>query len=136
MRRPCGSEPLNRVRHARRELTPAERTLWAHLCSRRLGGLKFRRQVWLGPYIADFFCAEAKLVVEVDGDTHAGQMQYDELRTAWLRSEGFRVVRFANEDVINNIEGVIEQLLMEIPSPSRLASPTGPLPLPVRERGA
>ena len=137
MRRPEGSEPLNRVRAARREMTAAERRLWSHLRARQLAGCKFRRQVWVGPFIADFFCAEAKLIVEVDGETHATQHDYDQRRTAWLAREDFPVVRFANSDVMENIEGVLEQLLTEIPSPShaRLRGP-GPLPLPSRERGA
>jgi very-short-patch-repair endonuclease len=135
MRRPDGAEPLKRVRAARREQTPAERLLWSHLRSRQLGGWKFRRQVWVGRFIADFLCAEAKLIVEVDGDTHAVQVNYDESRTAWLRSEGFRVVRFSNFDVMENVEGVLHRLLADLPSPSQPAAPAGPLPLPFRERG-
>ena len=130
MRRPVDDTSLGRVRAARRDSTPAERKLWSKLRARQLGGLKFRRQVWLGTYIADFFCAEAKLVVEVDGDTHAAQVGYDQRRTEWVAREGFRVIRFANRDVLNNIEGVIQQLLLELPSPSQSDEPTGPLPLP------
>ena len=85
--------------------------------------------------MVDFFCAGAKLVVEVDGDTHAGQIAYDERRTGWLKAQGFRVVRFANREVMQNIAGVIEELMRSLPSPSHSAAPSGPLPLPFRERG-
>ena len=121
MRRPKPDEPdsLERVRGARQESTPAERKLWAYLRARQLGGYKFRRQVWLGPFIADFFCSEAKLVIEVDGDTHAFQEGYDRRRTAWLAGEGFRVVRVTNADVMQNIQGVVEHLMEALPSPSR-----------------
>ena len=76
MRRPDSDQPesLTRVREARRDFTPAERRLWSKLRSRQLQGHKFRRQVWLGPFVADFFCAEAGWVVEVDGETHASQL--------------------------------------------------------------
>ena len=81
--------------------------------------MKFRCQVWLGLFIADFFCAEAKLIVEVDGDTHADQIVYDQRRTNWLTSEGFRLVRVTNADVLDNIEGVLEQIASLLPSPSQ-----------------
>src|SRR5688500_11778894 len=86
LKRPDPGEPstLIRAREARRGSLPAERKLWSRLRSRQLNGAKFRRQVWLGPFIADFFCADAKLIVEVDGDSHAGQTAYDERRTKWL----------------------------------------------------
>ena len=121
MRRPNSDEAdsLARVRGARRDATPAEQKLWAKLRSRQLNGRKFRRQVWLGPFIADFFCAEAGLVVEVGGDTHASQIDYDHVRTAWLMREGFRVVRVANADVMRNIDGVLEFIASYFPSPSQ-----------------
>jgi very-short-patch-repair endonuclease len=119
VRRPDEPDSLARVRGARREATPAERKLWAKLRSRQLHGHKFRRQVWLGPFIADFFCAESKLIVEVDGDSHASQVEYDQRRTAWLGREGFRVVRVTNADVMQNIDGVLEYLASLLPSPSQ-----------------
>ena len=131
MRRPKDEAALSRVRAARRLATPAERKLWSVLRARQVGGLKFRRQVWLGPFIADFLCAEARLVVEVDGDTHAAQPGYDRSRTAWLEREGFRVIRFANRDVMTNIAGVTEELLRQLPSPSHpRCRGAGSLPLP------
>ena len=121
MRRPDPEEPdsLARVRGMRREATPAEQRLWTKLRSRQLHGFKFRRQVWLGHFIADFLCAEAKLVVEVDGDSHASQVAYDERRSTWLRRKGFRVVRVANADVMQNLDGVLEYVASYLPSPSQ-----------------
>jgi very-short-patch-repair endonuclease len=107
------------VRQARRDATPAERRLWSKLRARQLNGAKFRRQVWLGPFITDFFCADARLIVEVDGDTHAEQSAYDERRTTWLAKEGFRVVRVTNADVMQNLDGVLEQIASVLPSPSQ-----------------
>jgi len=121
VKRPDADEPdtLTRVREARRDATPAERKLWSKLRARQLNGAKFRRQVWLGPYIADFFCADAKLIVEVDGNTHADQSAYDQRRTNWLASEGFRVVRVTNADIIQNLNGVLEHIASALPSPSQ-----------------
>jgi len=104
--------------------------LWQALRARKLRGHKFRRQVWLGPFIADFFCADAGLIVEVDGDSHTNQVAYDRRRTAWLRQEGFNLVRVTNADVMQNIDGVLERIASLLPSPSRPASPAGPHPLP------
>ena len=118
MRRPEDDEAVKRVRTARRDATPAEQRLWSQLRSRQLHGAKFRRQVWLGPFIADFLCAEAKLIVEVGGDTHAHQAAYDERRTAWLAHEGFRLVRVTNADVMGNLDGVLEYVSSQLPSPS------------------
>ena len=130
MRRPEFESPksLVRVREARRDATPAEQRLWQKLRSRQLCGHKFRRQVWLGRFIADFYCSEARLVVEVDGETHATSKAYDDRRTAWLVSEGFRVVRVANADVMQNIDGVLEYIASNLPSPSQPSA--GSLPLP------
>ena len=82
-------------------------------------GAKFRRQVWLGPFIADFFCADAELIVEVDGDSHAVQTAYDERRTKWLAREGFRVVRVTNGGLMHNLDGVLEHIALALPSPSQ-----------------
>jgi very-short-patch-repair endonuclease len=121
MRRPDADEPgtLTRVREARRDATPAERKLWSRLRARQLSGAKFRRQVWLGPFIADFFCPEARLIVEVGGDSHAEQLDYGLRRTNWLAREGFRLVRVTNSDVMHNLNGVLEQIASALPSPSQ-----------------
>lgn len=130
MKRPPNDEPLDRVRTARKQATPAEQRLWQRLRARQLSGLKFRRQVWLGSFIADFFCAEARLVIEVDGHSHGSRAVYDKRRTDWLGREGFRVVRVTNDDVMTNIDGVLSHIAAHIPSPSHSAVPSGSLPLP------
>ncbi|WP_118857802.1 endonuclease domain-containing protein [Sphingomonas mesophila] len=130
MKRPPTDEALGRVRQARHDPTPAERRLWQRLRNRQLQGMKFRRQVWLGPFIADFYCPDARLVVEVDGDSHAARQAYDERRTAWLATQGMQVVRVTNADVMSNIDGVLAYLAALSPSPSHSAAPSGPLPLP------
>ncbi|MGQ0565312.1 MAG: endonuclease domain-containing protein [Gemmobacter sp.] len=101
-----------RARAFRRDMTPAERVLWCSLRDRRFWGLKFRRQVPLGPYVADFYCAERKLIVEADGDGHGGTR--DALRDRWLRERGFRTVRLWNADVVGNLDGCLERIAGEI----------------------
>jgi very-short-patch-repair endonuclease len=92
----------------RREATPPERALWARLKSDQLDGAKFRRQAVIGPYIADFACrSPVMLVVELDGDTHGMQSEYDAMRTRYLESRGYRVLRFSNRDVLQNREDVL-----------------------------
>ena len=91
---------LERAKRMRREATPPERVLWRHLKSDQLGGAKFRRQVVIGNYIADFACrTPVLLVVELDGDTHGPQANYDADRTRFLESKGYRVLRFSNRDL-------------------------------------
>lgn len=97
-----------RARSLRRPLTPAEAVLWKHLRGRRLGGSKFRRQQPIGPYIADFFCPAARLVVELDGDTHVGREAHDAARDEYLRAVGCRVIRFWNTAVYDGLDDVIE----------------------------
>ena len=102
---------LERAKKMRREATPPERALWRYLKSDQLGGAKFRRQVVIGNYIADFACRKpVMLVVELDGDTHGKQESYDAGRTRFLESKGYRVLRFSNRDVGQNIEGVLETI--------------------------
>ncbi|MQA66591.1 MAG: DUF559 domain-containing protein [Alphaproteobacteria bacterium] len=98
-----------RARTLRQQPTDAERRLWSILRNRQLSGHKFRRQASIGRYIADFVCFESKLVVEVDGGQHANSRD-DAKRTAWLESQGFRVVRFWNNDVLENIDGVAQSI--------------------------
>ena len=94
----------------RRNPTDAEKRLWQMLRDRRLADSKFRRQVPLGPYIVDFYCAEAKLVVEADGGQHA-ESPMDEVRTAWLTENGYRVKRYWNNEILQNPEGIFIDLL-------------------------
>jgi very-short-patch-repair endonuclease len=98
------------ARILRKNLTDAERHLWRHIRLRQIGGHKFRRQHPMGSYIADFACIECKLIVEVDGGQHAEQLEYDAMRTAWLEAHGYRVLRFWNNDVLQNIEGVVASI--------------------------
>ena len=98
-----------RARQLRREMTPAEARLWRHLQNRQLNGAYFRKQHTVGRFIVDFFCAMSKLVVEVDGDSHAVQTDYDEARSQWFREQkNYRVIRVTNDDVHHNIEGVLD----------------------------
>jgi very-short-patch-repair endonuclease len=130
-----GTEALDRARQLRREATEAEIRLWQNLRSRRLADFKFRRQVWIGPFIADFLCMDAMLVVEVDGSQHIGDVAYDADRTAYLANKGYRVIRVWNNDVMQRMDGVLAAILSalsNVPSPSHASH--GPLPLPAGER--
>ena len=102
------------ARALRAGATEAELRLWYFLRDRRFAGAKFRRQVPVGPYIVDFLCVAASLVVEADGGQHAERAAHDEERTRYLESQGFRVVRFWNNDVMGNIEGVMEVIGREL----------------------
>ena len=96
--------------------------LWAYLRDRRCAGLKFRRQQPVGPFVADFLCKEAKLTVEIDGSSHDGKEELDAERQAHLEQAGFKVIRFTNEAVLANLEGVVEEIAKAcgrvLPSPS------------------
>ena len=136
MRQVDGTGALTRVRQLRHHMPEAEKKLWSALRNRRLEGFKFRRQMCIGPYIADFCCREAKLVVEVDGSQHGDRTGYDEARSTALAKEGYRVLRFWNNEVMGDLEAVLIAILSAlVPSPSHSASPIGPLPLPEGERG-
>ena len=104
---------LERAREMRHEAAPAEKKIWAYLRNRQLSNLKFRRQVCIGPFIADFYCAELLLIVELDGDSHAERLAYDADRTKWLEKNGYRVIRFFNHDVQRNLLEVLEAIFSE-----------------------
>lgn len=110
--RPNRSNPKIRTRaiELRKELTPAERKLWAHIRNDQLG-VNFRRQHAIGKYIPDFVCIEKKLIIELDGSQHLDQATYDEDRTKYLESLGYKVIRFWNSDVMKNMDGVIFTLI-------------------------
>ena len=98
-------------RHAarlRRDMTDAERKLWLAVRDRRLEGVKFRRQSTIGPYVIDFLCIEAKLIVELDGGQH--EEAADAPRTRFLEEQGYSVLRFWNNDALENFEGVLETI--------------------------
>ena len=99
------------ARTNRKNPTPAETTLWQKLQrNRQFHGYKFLRQKPIGPYVADFYCAELKLVVEIDGDSHAAQEAYDAARTAYLARQGIRVLRYTNLDVGQQFAGIHDDL--------------------------
>ncbi len=112
----------SQARVLRQRMTPAESALWQRLRNRRLHGLKFRRQHPIGRAIVDFYCAEKRLVIEVDGGIHETQREHDAAREAYLRERGYRVLRFHNHDVLENIEVVLERIwqaaLTPNPSPA------------------
>ncbi|MCI0709396.1 MAG: endonuclease domain-containing protein [Chloroflexi bacterium] len=99
-----------RAREMRKNATKAEVVLWQALRRQQVHGFKFRRQHPFGPYIADFYCAKAKLVIELDGASHEGQAEYDADRTNYLATLGLRVIRYSNEDVLRNLEGVVADI--------------------------
>jgi len=104
---------VRRARSLRRALTPAEFKLWANLRNRRLGGFKFTRQEPVGPYYADFACRERRLIVELDGGQHAERLT-DRQRDNDLAALGYRVIRIWNNEIIENLEGVLQSLLSEL----------------------
>ena len=121
------------ARHLRSEQTRAERKMWSRLRDRRFLGLKFKRQVPIDRFVVDFVSAEAKLIVEIDGGQHGKRVGVDKQRTAVLESMGYLVLRFWNNDVLTNIEGVLELMAftvqpeaLEPPHPARQGAPTSP----------
>ena len=101
----------DRARQLRRDQTDVEGKLWSRLRARQLSGAKFRRQYPIGAFIADFCCYERRLVIELDGGHHAELVDADQSRTDFFVSQGYRVLRFWNNEVIENIDGVLEQIV-------------------------
>ena len=115
------------ARRLRKTSTRAEQKLWRYLRSRSLGGFKFVRQEAIGPYIADLACRERRLIIELDGGQHADS-KHDVVRDQWLKEHGYRVLRFWNNEVLENIEGVWETIF----TAASAAKPPHPNPLPAR----
>lgn len=114
--------------HAKRlrsSMSEAEVVLWTFLRKRRLNGFRFRRQHPIGPYIADFACVSARLVVEVDGATHvtAAELAHDARRTSFLSDDGWRVLRVTNLDVFDNLDGVWLAIEHQLPPPAAAPPP-------------
>jgi very-short-patch-repair endonuclease len=109
-------ETLKRAKALRRNMTDAERLLWKHLRSRQLAGAKFRKQQPIGPFVADFVCQEKRLIVEADGGQHADS-ETDVRRTRFLESKSYRVIRFWNNDILENIEGVLTEIMRALEGP-------------------
>jgi len=101
---------MHRAGELRKELTPAEGKLWAYLRGDKLNGVNFRRQHAIGNYIVDFVSIKKKLVIELDGTQHLEQAEYDVERTRYLESQGYKVVRFWNNQVENDINGVFQAI--------------------------
>ena len=101
---------LDNAKALRSNQTDAEQRLWYHLRAHRFMGLKFKRQKPMGPYIVDFVCVERGLIIELDGGQHAEQTAYDQQRDAWLCNQGYTVLRFWNNDVMRELEGVLEAI--------------------------
>ncbi|MEM6329748.1 MAG: endonuclease domain-containing protein [Planctomycetota bacterium] len=107
----------------RKNATHPEKVLWHAVRNRQLAGLKFRRQNPVGRYIVDFCCMKARLAIELDGESHEGHQDYDARRRAFVESEGYRVLRFTNDQVLSNLDGVLEAIRVAAvgnaaPSPS------------------
>ncbi len=117
-----------RAKSMRRAMTNAETILWSRLRRRRLGGWQFRRQHPIDRYIADFACPKAALVVEVDGETHSShrEVTYDQKRTRVLETRGWRVHRVWNIDVYQNLNGVLDGILAQLPNAERANSRSNP----------
>jgi len=105
------------AKELRKEMTSAEKILWEHLRNRQLGGFKFRRQHPIGSFVADFYCAECKLVIEIDGDIHLSQIEADAERTAIIESFGYRVIRFRNAEVTTDLQSVLNKILIACQTP-------------------
>lgn len=123
------SRPTARSRELRAQATAAERYLWTALSARKVGNSRFNRQFPIGPYICDFVSRAAKLIIEVDGESHDQTIAYDMARTRFLAAEGYHVIRFSNADVMGNLDGVakaIELALADSPSRKRAGSLWGP----------
>jgi very-short-patch-repair endonuclease len=119
---------LDLKRELRSNMTGPEARLWSRLRARQLQGLKFRRQHGIGPYIVDFYCPEQSFVIEVDGDSHADadQIMKNKQREAYMQSLGLRIIRYINDDIVKNLDGVLEDLVERLSSRSTSPHPSLP----------
>ncbi|NJO53940.1 MAG: endonuclease domain-containing protein [Bacteroidales bacterium] len=119
-----------RAKALRRTMTRAETLLWRHLKAHRADGLGFRRQTPIGPYIVDFVCHAARLIIELDGESHdfASRQNRDEIRDAWLQVQGFQVLRFTNAEVLGNLEGAVMAIQQAAAARMSPSPPTLTLP--------
>ena len=107
------AKQLENAKELRREMIPAEKNLWKHLKGNRLNGLHFRRQQVVHGYFADFYCHQHELIVEVDGEIHEFQKEYDAKREECLIGLGFRIIRFPNEEIIKDLKSVLQKIVNE-----------------------
>lgn len=112
----ASSKMQHRAGELRKELTPVEAKLWQVLRSHQVNDVHFRRQHAIGNYIVDFCSPRQKLIIELDGSQHLEQQEYDEERTRFLQSKGYKVLRLWNNDVTDDLEGVIRAILLELES--------------------
>ena len=112
-----------RARGLRHNMTDAERALWRRLRNAQICGARFRRQAVIGRYIADFACFAPKAVIELDGGQHSERAAYDEARTRWLSGEGFVVLRFWNNEVLSNLDGVVAAIATALSAGERPGPP-------------
>ena len=110
---PASPKTIGRARRLRKDAPFPEPLLWTRLRNRQVGSLYFRRQHPVGQYIVDFYCAATKLVIELDGESHDDRRQYDAERTTFLESQGLRVIRFADDHVLNDLDGVVDVIAQE-----------------------
>ena len=120
---------VSRPQTLRKQMTDVERLLWSHLKNRQITGCKFRRQHPIGPFIVDFICLEKGLVIELDGGQHAFSISGDKRRTEYLNGEGYRVLRFWNNEVLQETNVVLMVIREELMAPS-------PRPSPPEKKGA
>ncbi len=104
-------KPISTAKKTQKQPTDAEMKLWSALKNRKLDGFKFRRQAPIGKYVVDFVCHEKSLIVEADGGQHMEKADADVQRTSWLESQGFRVIRFWNDQVLKETDAVLEEIL-------------------------
>ena len=114
----------SRARSLRSDMTDVERLLWRAIRSKQVNACRFRRQHPIGSYIADFACIERRLVVELDGGQHQDRSAHDEQRTAYLQSQGWQTLRFWNNEVLNNLDGVLSTIVEHL----NHAPPSSPSP--------
>jgi very-short-patch-repair endonuclease len=112
----------DKARLLRKNQTFAEAALWQRLRNREFCGHKFRRQVPIGPYVVDFLCNAARIIVEVDDGQHAKQVHEDTMRDAYLRSHGYEIVRFWNNEVLGNLDGVLQSLTLTLSQRARVSN--------------
>jgi very-short-patch-repair endonuclease len=101
---------IARGRQLRRKSSVPERLLWGRLRNGRCGGVKFRRQQPVGPYVVDVFCADARVAIELDGMSHEGQAEGDDIRHRYLEAQGFKVLRFTNKTLLKDLAGVVKAI--------------------------
>jgi very-short-patch-repair endonuclease len=121
------------ARSLRRGMTPAERVLWCYLRRKQQDGARFRRQHPIGRFIVDFYCAEHRLIVEVDGEIHAKQAGYDKARTELLEAQGYRILRFTNQEVCQQTLSVLAAIRAACAEPESCPHPDPP---PLRRGGS